>query len=157
MKLDPAVFTPWHYTSENCAMFLKKYLKNNASVLDVGTGSGILALMARKYGAGRILAVDVQQESVDLASENCAGKDIEVRKDYLNWNVHEKFDITIANLYQNAAAEFLQYAKNTMADDGILILTWPAETSSLMIEEFYDIIERTTGQPFNTFVLKLPA
>lgn len=154
IKENIKVFSPWHYTSDNCAEYLRKYIKPNASVLDVGTGSGILALKAREYGAGRILAVDIQPEAVELAKENCADKNIEVRENYLNWNIREKFDITIANLYANAANEFLQYAADTMAANGILIITFHKATARLLIEEYFKIQECTSGLEYNTYVLK---
>lgn len=154
LKLTPEVFDPWHYTTENCAVFLKKYLTAGQSVLDIGTGSGILAIKAREYGAGKITAVDIKPKAVALASENCRDLDIEVKEGYLNWNTDGKYDITIANLDPAPAAEFIQFAANTMSENGILILTWDEHLSFLILEQYFDILERTTGLPFNTFVLK---
>ena len=157
IKLNPGVFPPFHYTADNCAMYLKKYLKPGASVFDVGTGTGLLALKAREYGAGRILATDLDPAAVECAAENCKGHDIEVKQNYLNFDINEKFDITVANLYATPAAEFLQYAAYTMTEDGILILTWYSKASWLMIEEWFDIIESTEGLEYNTYVLKAKA
>lgn len=154
MKTSPEVFTPWHYTSANCARFLKKYLPENGSVFDVGTGSGILAIKAKDYGADRVLAVDIQPEAVDLARENCAGMDIEIRQNYLNQDIDEQFDIIVANLYATPAVEFLQYAQQNMKPDGLLFLTLPAMISYLMVEERFSIVEQTEGQEYLTYVLK---
>ena len=148
------VFKPNHYTSANCMTFYKRYAKKGCSVLDVGTGTGILAIKAKKYGAGRVLAVDIQPEAVECAKENCKSLDIEVRENYLNWDIDEQFDVTIANLYSNPAFEFLQYADRTMKDDGILILTWHSEISWFYIEDWFDIIEGTEGLEYNTYVLQ---
>ena len=148
------VFTPFHYTSENCMRFFKKYAKKGCSVLDVGTGTGILAIKAREYGAGRILAVDNQKEAVECAKQNVEGTDIEIRENYLNWGIDERFDVIIANLYANPAIEFLQYAHNTMTDDGILILTWYSKVSYFLIEDWFDIIDQTEGLDYDTYVLK---
>lgn len=148
------VFAPYHYTADNCAMYLKKYLTRGCSVLDIGTGTGILALKAKEYGAGRVLATDIQEEAIQCAAVNCAGTDIELRIADLNHGIDEKFDITIANLYINPAIEFLQYAADTMYEDGLLILTWSSKVSWLMIEEWFNIIEHTDGLDYNTYVLK---
>ena len=157
LRTLPSVFEPYHYTATNCATYLKKYISPGCSVLDIGTGTGILALKAREYGAGRILATDIQPEAVECARINCEGKDIEVRQADLNHDIEERFDITVANLYANPAIEFLQYAADTMNPDGILILTWYSEASWLLIEEYFDIIEHTDGHLFNTYVLKAKA
>lgn len=154
MVVKDGVFKPNHYTSVNCMKFYKKYAKKGCSVLDVGTGTGILAIKAKEYGAGRVLAVDVQPEAVECAKENCKGMDIEVRKNYLNWDIDERFDVTVANLYTNPAAEFLQYAQKTMTDDGILILTWHSALSWLYIEDWFDIIDQTDWLEYDTYVLK---
>lgn len=148
------VFTPYHYTSENCMKFYKKYAAKGCSVLDVGTGTGILAMKAKEYGAGRVLAVDIQPEAVECAKKNTEGMDIEVRENYLNWGIDEKFDVTIANLYADPAVEFLQYAHNTMTEDGILILTWYSKSSYFLIEDWFDIIDQTDWLEYDTYVLK---
>ena len=148
------VFLPYHYTADNCAMYLKKYLTGGCSVLDVGTGTGILALKAKEYGAGRVLATDIQEEAIECAKVNCADTDIELRVADLNHGIEEQFDITIANLYLNPAMEFLQFASDTMKENGILILTWCSKLSWLMIEEWFNIIEHTEGLEYNTYVLK---
>ena len=153
----PKVFEPYHYTATACAEMLKKYLRPGMSVYDVGTGTGILALKAKKYGAGRVLASDIDPEAVDCAKINCEGTDIEVIEADLNHGIQERFDITIANLYTNPAVQFLQYAADTMNPDGILIITWNSDVSWLLIEEWFDIIEHTSGKLYNVYVLKAKA
>lgn len=154
MVTDSKVFTPYHYTSTNCMTFYKKYAKKGCSVLDVGTGTGILAIKAKEYGAGRVLAVDVDENAVECAKKNTDSTDIEVRQNYLNFGIAEKFDVTLANLYTDSAIEYLQYASNTMKSNGILILTWNSNVSYFLIEEWFDVVEATEGLAYNTYVLK---
>jgi ribosomal protein L11 methyltransferase len=59
-----------HETTRLCLEMLERFLKPGLSVLDVGTGSGILAIAAVKLGAARADAVDVEEESVENAREN---------------------------------------------------------------------------------------
>lgn len=157
MKTNVNVFTPYHYTSENIKMMLEKYIKNGDSVLDIGTGSGVLAITAKQMGAGRVLAVDIQNEAVELATENVKdyGLDVEVKRNYLNFNIDEKFDITIANLDVNQELEFLQYAKNTMKDDGILMLTWAKGCfEDSYIRRDFTVLEHTEDYDYNVYILK---
>lgn len=59
-----------HETTRLCLEALERHLKPGMTVLDIGTGSGILAEAAVKLGAGRVLASDTDQEAVDVAREN---------------------------------------------------------------------------------------
>lgn len=148
------VFTPYHYTSVNCMKLYKKYAGTGCSVLDIGTGTGILAIKAREYGAGRILATDIDPKAVECAKLNCEGLYIEVAQKYLNWDINEKFDIILANLYRNPAVEILPYAHNSMYTDSILILTWPNDLSYFMIEEHFNIIDSIEGPEYTVYALK---
>ncbi len=72
------------------------------SVLDLGTGSGFLAIYAAKHGATRCTAVDIQTEAVENARENVANFDlsgvIEVFESDLFDKVTRKYDVILANL-----------------------------------------------------------
>ena len=59
-----------HPTTRLCLMALERYLKAGDHVLDVGTGSGILAIAAAKLGASQITALDVEDVAVETAREN---------------------------------------------------------------------------------------
>ena len=148
------VFEPYHYTATNCAKLLKKYITHGASVVDVGTGCGILALAAKRYGAGRVLATDIDPQSVECAKRNCASTDIEIVEANLLTGISEKFDIIVANLYATPALDFLQYAGDNLAENGILILTLPNEVSFLLIEEYFTIIDQEQGELYSTYALK---
>lgn len=156
MKTSPKVFFPYHYTSANIDTYLQKYIKKGMSVYDVGTGTGILAILSKQYGANRVLATDISDDAIECAEENCKEYNIEVKNNYLNFDIDEKFDIVIANLDPNPAMEFLQYAQNTMKDDGILILTWWSkwDFKDLPLKFDYEILEHTDNFDFNAYVLK---
>lgn len=59
-----------HETTRLCLEAIERHLEPGMTVVDVGTGSGILAEAAVKLGAGRVLASDTDQEAVDVALEN---------------------------------------------------------------------------------------
>ena len=73
LKMDPgmAFGTGTHETTRLCATLTEDYMKPGARVLDVGTGSGILAIAASKLGAGEVMAYDIDPVAVRVAQENC--------------------------------------------------------------------------------------
>lgn len=156
LKTNPNVFVPYHYTSANIDAYLQKYIKEGDSVLDVGTGSGVLSILAKQYGAGRVLATDISDDAVECAKENCKEYGIEVRQNYLNFGIGEQFDVVIANLDPNPAMEFLQYVDKSLKDDGIFIISWWSkwDFKDVPLKLNYKILEHTDGFDFNTYVLK---
>ncbi len=70
--MDPgmAFGTGTHESTQLCAVLLEKYLKQNTHVLDIGTGSGILAIIASKFGAAFVDAYDIDPMAVRVAGEN---------------------------------------------------------------------------------------
>lgn len=74
IELDPgmAFGTGTHETTNMCMQLLEKHLRGGMRVMDVGTGSGILAIAAAKLGAKDILAIDIDPDAVKVAKENIA-------------------------------------------------------------------------------------
>ena len=82
-------------------------------VLDHGTGTGVLAIFAKHLGAAKVIAVDIDEKSVENATENAElnGEEIEVR---LGDTVPEgQYDLILANIHRNVLlANMSAYAKN---------------------------------------------
>ena len=72
IELDPgmAFGTGTHETTNMCMQLLEKHLQDGMRVMDVGTGSGILAIAAARLGAKDILAIDIDPSAVKVAIEN---------------------------------------------------------------------------------------
>lgn len=72
LELDPgmAFGTGTHATTALCLRLLERYVKPGVDVIDVGTGSGILAIAAAKLGARAVLALDLDPVAVSSAAEN---------------------------------------------------------------------------------------
>lgn len=73
LRMDPgmAFGTGTHETTRLCSLLMEEYLPKGSCVLDIGTGSGILAIAAAKLGAGQVYAYDIDPVAVRVAKENC--------------------------------------------------------------------------------------
>ena len=103
IEIDPgmAFGTGTHETTAMCVGLIEKYYQGGA-LLDVGTGSGILAIAAARLGAKNIVAVDIDPGAVRVAKENVAHNGleqfIEVRKGDLLQGLSQRFDFAVANI-----------------------------------------------------------
>ena len=103
IEIDPgmAFGTGTHETTSICVSLIEKYYQGG-TLLDVGTGSGILAIAAARLGAQGIVAVDIDPDAVRVAKENVThnGLDsaIEVRKGDLLQGLSQRFDFAAANI-----------------------------------------------------------
>ncbi|WP_163784510.1 50S ribosomal protein L11 methyltransferase [Myxococcus vastator] len=98
-----------HPTTSLCLAAVDAYMAEHpgAAVLDVGTGTGVLAIAAKKLGAGRTVATDNDPVCVELAQENQAENgtpDIEVSGKELT-QVEGTFDLVLANILANTLIE----------------------------------------------------
>jgi len=101
IKIKPgmAFGTGLHPTTRSCLLLLSKYLKGGEEVLDVGTGSGILALGALLLGAKRAVGIDVSEEAVRECKENAKLNRLPVEcLKATPEEVKETFDLVVANL-----------------------------------------------------------
>ena len=104
VRIDPgmAFGTGQHPTTSMCLAALEEFVRAGASVLDLGCGSGILAIAASLLGAGRVLAIDIDPQAVKAAAENAAANSVavDVREGSLSADAApaERFDIVVANI-----------------------------------------------------------
>lgn len=112
VELDPgmAFGTGLHPSTRLCIAALEDAVKAGDVVLDVGTGSGVLAIVAYKLGAASILATDIDPVAIDVAQENAQRNDvpradasgvapgITVQPGSVPAGLGGRFDIVVANI-----------------------------------------------------------
>lgn len=112
----------------------------NKSVLDMGTGTGILAILAKKLGASPIVGIDIDEWSAENARENCianGGADIEIRlgdKDLLN--DYKEFDIILANINKNVLKVQIPFYSKLLKANGTLLMSGFFSTDVEELEKF---------------------
>ena len=125
LELDPgaAFGTGSHETTRMCIGLLEEYVKPGISVMDVGCGTGILAMCAHLLGAASVLAVDIDAEAVKVAQANMerCGFPIKVTCGNLLENHFEKVDLIVANIIADAVKRLAPAAKEHLNDEGIYI------------------------------------
>lgn len=131
--------TGTHESTKICLVFLETILLQSQTVLDLGTGSGILAIAAAKLGAARVLAVDIDEVCMANARENTAAnhvnKVVEVRLGSLESTGSETFDLVMANINRNVIIPLLPEMKQTLNKDGRIMLSGILESEKLLIEK----------------------
>jgi len=126
LRLDPgmAFGTGIHPTTQLCLRALERFLQPGQSVLDLGTGSGILAIAAAKMGSGPVLAVDKDPIAVEAARANIRrnrmGARIEVRAGTLEPGMGP-YDLILANLLTPVLRELAGLLAHALVPHGVLI------------------------------------
>ena len=100
LKVDERVLIPRPETEELVELILTENLKDNLRVLDIGTGSGAIALaLAKNRADWSVTAADISQVALDLASENAERLDLEItfiKSDCFS-EICSKYDIIVSN------------------------------------------------------------
>lgn len=126
IRLEPgcAFGTGTHQTTQLCMKAIEKYMPINAKAADIGMGSGILAICAKKFGASEVYGCDNDETVIDVAKENAVKNNAECTFE-LNTadKINEKFDFICANILHNVLAEIMGDLKNLMNDGAIMVLS----------------------------------
>lgn len=121
-------FGTGHHETTHLMVSEQQSINNeNKRVLDVGTGTGVLAIMANKLGAKSIIATDVDDWSIENCRENFELNDVEnfeiLQGTIDKLTLPKDFDIIYANINKNVLLSELPFYSNLLANEGILVLS----------------------------------
>lgn len=103
INVDKRVLIPRFETEElvsNTIKYIKKYLKDNINILEIGTGSGCISIALKKELENtNITATDISEDALEVARENANGNNCKIN--FINTNIYDgindKFDVIISN------------------------------------------------------------
>jgi ribosomal protein L11 methyltransferase len=131
LELDPglAFGTGSHPTTRLCMEWLEAHPAPGKAVLDYGCGSGILAMVAKKLGAGAVAGVDIDPQAIDSARDNAARNQVAEIEYFLpndfaqSAHADARFDIVVANILSSPLKLMAPMLSGRVADGGALILS----------------------------------
>jgi ribosomal protein L11 methyltransferase len=133
--------TGTHATTILCIQALEERLKKGGrTVLDVGTGSGILSIVAAKLGVKEVWGLDIDGVAVENARENVKKNDVsgivKIRKGSIG-DLHKKFDVIVANIDLKSLRRMRKPLLNHLKRQGFLILSGILKEEKERIRQYY--------------------
>ena len=163
--IDPgmAFGTGTHATTRMAAGLLAELDLNNCRVLDVGTGTAILAMAARQWGATELVATEIDPQARIVARENIERNKLDGIQvpDFQVEKVAGEFDLVIANIIDGVLVEIKDQLMSHVLPGGQLLLTGILqERESGFVSEFawqdqgFQLLQRKTDEEWLGLLLK---
>ena len=147
LELDPglAFGTGSHPTTRLCMEWLEAHPAPGSTVLDYGCGSGILAMVAKKMGAGDVAGVDIDPQAIESARDNAARNSCDITyylpNDFavsaLPQHATGRFDIVVANILSSPLKLMAPMLAGRVAPGGALILSGVLARQAEEVAEAY--------------------
>ena len=162
IKLEPgcAFGTGTHQTTQLCMKALEKYLKKDDKVADIGMGSGILSILAKKLGASYVYGCDTDETVIEVAKENALKNNVECHFELGSADkIEETFDFVCANILHFVLAEIMGDLKAIMKTDAFMSLSGILDDKKQMVldaikREQLEIIEEIHQDQWTSYVVK---
>ena len=161
---DISFGTGSHETTRTCAELLKIYSApmdlDKVTCLDIGTGTGILLLIAAHLGIKKLVGIDIEEYAANQAKINCENNQIraEIICGDLDTDFNEIAQLIVANLTVDPLKILLPQIGRKLDDQGILIISGIIDDryDEIMpyIKKDWHIIEERVAGPWHTFALK---
>lgn len=164
LNIDPglAFGTGSHETTRLCLETLERYIHGGEKMLDVGCGSGILAIAGLLLGAKEALGVDIDEMAVKTAKENAKMNGVDDRFEVVCGNLTDKvsgkYDVIAANIVADAIIMLSSGVKNFMDENTVYIMSGIIDTRRddvvNAIKDDFEIIEEITDNGWVCLVAK---
>ena len=128
LTIDPKMSfgTGEHQSTKLVLRLLEKYVKKGMKVLDVGSGTGILAIASVKLGADKAVAVDFDEICLENCRENCSLNQVSNLVEILTGEIdvvkENGFDLIVANIQKSVLIEIAEKIKSRIRKNGKVIL-----------------------------------
>lgn len=134
-----------HQTTNLCLTYLSNNPPINKVVIDYGTGTGVLAIAAKKLGAKKVIAIDNDPQAITATINNAKQNSTQLTALHTDYeNNLEKVDILIANILANPLVELSKHFANLIKTKGTIVL------SGILIEQQQMIIDAYSSE-FESF------
>ena len=162
IKLEPgcAFGTGTHQTTQLCMKALEKYMNKGDKVADIGMGSGILSILAKKLGATSVYGCDTDDTVIEVAKENAKKNNVEATFELGSADkINDKFDFVCANILHFVLAEIMGDLKNLMKTGAIMSLSGILDEKKQMVIDAYEkenleLVEEIHQDQWTSFVVK---
>lgn len=151
IEIDPGTSfgTGAHETTKLCIIGIKKHIKAESIILDAGSGSGILSIIAKKLGAKEVIGIDIDQNATNAAIENAAVNNLIIEEgnlDFISGNIieddgvrtnigKEKFDMVVANILADVIIPLSDVIGENLKPGGIFISSGIINTKESAVKE----------------------
>ncbi len=169
ITLDPgmAFGTGLHPTTRMCLEQVERRVRPGMRVLDVGTGSGILALAAAKLGAAHVYAIDNSSVAVESATENATMNGLSDRITVVEGTLDEaqaermagQYDLVLANIIAHIIGALAPQLARVLAPQGVLVVSGiieerRADAEGPLLEAGLELVEQTMIDDWLALVLR---
>ncbi len=163
IEIDPgmAFGSGTHETTGMCLSMLEEVISGGEEIIDVGTGSGILAIGAALLGAGRVLATDIDPDAVRVAAENVRNNHVDhivsVTQGNLLDHVSTVCDICVANIISDVIIYFAAPLMPHIRPGGLFLCSGIVsvradEVAQALTDAGYEILRKQTRGEWTAFM-----
>jgi len=155
VELDPgmAFGTGHHPTTRMCLEELERRILPGMRILDLGTGSAILAVAAAKLGAAEVMALDIASDVLPVARTNVHSNGVTQKVRVLGGTLPQQqvkqasFDLVVANITAHAIAELAHSIAEVLVPSGVLaasgiLVEHQADVEEALSNESLEVVER---------------